>query len=106
MNKANWARRVELADRKLPAPSAPPSSSTAAATASGATPTGSALVPGSGGGALAASRRFVIPVPGRDGPRNSLAGKTIVLSGIFPEVRARRLTLSYLSTFPHTTPGP
>ena len=28
----------------------------------------------------------MIPVPGRDGPRHSLSGKTVVLSGIFPEV--------------------
>jgi hypothetical protein len=30
---------------------------------------------------------FIVPVPGRDGPANSLAGKTIVLTGLFPEVR-------------------
>ena len=30
--------------------------------------------------------RFVVPVPGKDAPANSLAGKTVVLTGVFPEV--------------------
>ena len=37
---------------------------------------------------MAALRRFQFPVAGRDGRPNALAGKTVVISGIFPEVCA------------------
>jgi hypothetical protein len=30
--------------------------------------------------------RFVVPKPGVDGPHGSLAGETVVLTGIFPEI--------------------
>ena len=33
-----------------------------------------------------AKARFVIPVPGKDGVANILAGKTVVLTGVFPEL--------------------
>eukprot|EP00747_Dinoflagellata_sp_TGD_P168083 gnl/TRDRNA2_/TRDRNA2_193700_c0_seq1.p1 gnl/TRDRNA2_/TRDRNA2_193700_c0~~gnl/TRDRNA2_/TRDRNA2_193700_c0_seq1.p1 ORF type:complete len:446 (+),score=83.23 gnl/TRDRNA2_/TRDRNA2_193700_c0_seq1:111-1448(+) len=31
-------------------------------------------------------KQFVIPVPGRNGPKGSLAGQTFVITGVFPEV--------------------
>jgi len=31
-------------------------------------------------------KKYVIPQPGRDGPANSMAGKTFVMTGIFPEI--------------------
>ena len=92
-NRANWARRVALQDRPAAtlAPGASAASGTVARAQSSSTPTSSkALVastaPGGSSSALVDARRFVIPVPGRDGPANSLAGKTVVLSGLFPEV--------------------
>jgi len=83
MSKSNWAALVK---RKAPKPtSAPPAASPAAAAASSAlaasSTSGSALVADTPG-----EKRFVVPVPGRDGPANSLSGKTVVLTGIFPEV--------------------
>jgi len=47
-----------------------------------------AVAPRSGGGCGGlAAQGFIIPKPGVDGaPTNSLAGKTIVLTGIFPEL--------------------
>lgn len=83
MSKSNWAALVK---RKAPKPtSAPPAASPAAAAASSAlaasSTSGSALVAETPG-----EKRFVVPVPGRDGPANSLSGKTVVLTGIFPEV--------------------
>jgi hypothetical protein len=110
MNKANWARKVELKDRHAIASSAGASSSGSSSavakagrtsgpsSSSGGAAPSLALVPaavaatgavsgvGSSSDKLVASNRFRIPVPGRDGRPNSLAGKTIVLSGIFPEV--------------------
>ena len=96
--KANWARRVALKPLSAPAASAGAVSAPGKPAGAGSAPAGSgasassskALVPSAGGAApssaLAASRTFVIPRPGRDGRPNSLAGKTVVLSGIFPEV--------------------
>ena len=106
MNKANWARKVDLKDRNAIASSADASSSGSSSavakagrtsgpsSSSGGAGPSLALVPaavaasgvGSSSDKLVASNRFRIPVPGRDGRPNSLAGKTIVLSGIFPEV--------------------
>ena len=106
MNKANWARKVELKDRPAiasPADASSSGSSSAVAKAgrtsgpsssSGGAVPSLALVPaavtasgvGSSSDKLVVSNRFRIPVPGRDGRPNSLAGKTIVLSGVFPEV--------------------
>lgn len=101
MDKARWARRVELKDRPTLAP--PPSSSSAAASASAnwsarasaassgvktlvAAPVASSSSAPSSESALAASRRFVVPKPGRDAKPHSLAGKTIVITGVFPEL--------------------
>jgi hypothetical protein len=33
-----------------------------------------------------AKQKFVTPIPGRDGPADALAGKTMVVTGIFPEI--------------------
>jgi len=89
MDKANWAR---LTKRAAPSAAAPPP----AAAPVGA---GAAMVAGgmAGGGSSAArtlvsqaaapKERFSVPVPGRDGATaGSLAGQTLVLTGVFPEV--------------------
>ena len=93
MNKRNWARRVELKDRPVAMSSGDHCVAAVSASASSKPPLNhsKSLVPAAASAsasssALGASRRFAIPIPGRDGPRHSLAGKTVVLSGIFPEV--------------------
>ena len=45
---------------------------------------GKAVVPAAA--ALDGPARFVVPKPGLDGPHSSLAGETVVLTGIFPEI--------------------
>ena len=105
MNRDNWARKVALKERPLGAvvaggggvsaraavsASALASRAAAAAPPASAPSSSKALVPGaapsSDSSALGESRVFVIPKPGRDGKPHSLAGKTIVMTGIFPEV--------------------
>ena len=94
MTKQNWAAPRELKDRpvvNVPTggggggcpPCGPPSSSSKAVVPSAA----GAGDNNSGGTQLAkAKQQFQIPKPGRDGKLNCLAGKTIVMTGIFPEV--------------------
>lgn len=95
MDKTTWARLVKRKESTAQA-----ADKHGAADGGQSAPTAPALPPpysSAGlpvlvGGRVAASsaisvdKRFVIPVPGKDGPANSLAGKTVVLTGVFPEV--------------------
>jgi len=77
MDKKHWTfQGVAEKVRKRPGADA----SAQASTSSGK-PTDLSLVP-----AKAEKQKFVIPVPGQGAPKGSLAGQTVVLTGIFPEV--------------------
>ena len=87
MQKGAWAKLTKRKD--VPPPdqaldAAPAAAPTAASSALGKAQATSALVADKPG-----DQRFMVPVPGKDGPANSLAGKTVVLTGIFPEVGGR-----------------
>ena len=96
MRKSAWAALVKR--RGMPPPeeaaaaSVAPADPAGAPTSSGA-PTSHAIAMASVSASSAivagqqdAKQSFVIPIPGKDAPANTLAGKTIVLTGIFPEV--------------------
>eukprot|EP00978_Attheya_sp_CCMP212_P033783 scaffold138237_cov50-Attheya_sp.AAC.2 len=95
MDRSNWAK--ERKKKKMISSTASPKPDTAA---SGTTvkeednndPAAKAPTAESNGAVVTASRqRFVIPVPGQNGAQpNALAGKTFVLSGLFPEVGGGR----------------
>ena len=103
MDKGNWARLTKRSSQK--AESAAAAASAASSSSAGAASSSSAGA-GASAGASASSlasvdgasdvvpqgyhaprERFVAPVPGRDGARpHALAGQTVVLTGLFPEV--------------------
>ena len=94
MNRQNWARAVALKKEPTTALATPAGvASTTSASPSAGTASvkpSKALLPSSATAssstAMAASRRFQFPVAGRDGRPHALAGKTVVLSGVYPEV--------------------
>ena len=93
MRKSAWAALVKRKGMPPPAQAAAASAAPAGAPTSSGAPASKALAEASASASSALvaglpgeKQRFVIPLPGKDAPANTLAGKTVVITGIFPEV--------------------
>ena len=97
MRKSAWAALVKRKGMPPPAQAAAASAAPAGAPTSSGASASNALAEASASASASASsalvaglpgekQRFVIPLPGKDAPANTLAGKTVVITGIFPEV--------------------